>query len=50
MSKIITYFSIVGYEEDTTPIYEVEKWECEDEEDIKWALNFIDENLIISIK
>lgn len=46
----ITYFSIIGYDEDLTEQYQVETIECENGEQLEYYLNCIDENLIIGIE
>ena len=47
--KVITYFSICGYEEDGTPEYKALKWVCEDREEFEYAMKCIDKDDIISI-
>lgn len=44
----ITYFSMIGYDENGTEDYKVETILCDDV-DLEYYLNCIDENLILSI-
>jgi len=53
MKKIITYFMVVGYVEsegEATEQYQVQEWECNSEEEFEFALECIDESLILGIK
>jgi len=50
MTRTITYFSIIGYEEDGTEEYKVVEWKCYDEEEFEYALENIYEGCIISIE
>ena len=36
--KVITYFSVCGYEEDGTKVYKVLKWVCENKEEFEYAI------------
>lgn len=53
MRRIIRYFAIVGYvnsEGEATEQYEVQEWECNSSEEFEFALNCIDESLILGIR
>ena len=49
LKKVITYFSVRGYDEDGTEDCVVLTWACSDEEEFEYALNVIDSEDIISI-
>ena len=50
MTRVITYFTIIGYEEDGTEEYGVAEWKCSSEEEFRYALDCIDDEDIFDIK
>ena len=47
--RTILYYGIEGYEEDGTPLYKVQAWNCENEGEYEYALNILNEDDIVDI-